>query len=185
MKKDLTEKEKTLSIKAIEYVRKNRKAIIKRFADKQKYLPAQNVVAFFMAGSPGVGKTEFSVRLLKEFESGVVRIDADEIRNILPGYEGHNSFIFQSACSLAVEKILDYVFSNKQNFILDGTFAHLETSRKNIIRSIKHNRRIVVYYLYLAPKTAWAFTQKRERLEGRKISRELFIDSFFLAHKSV
>ena len=47
-----------------------------------------------MAGSPGAGKTEYSKRFVdgvkKDTGASIVRIDGDEIREILPQYNGSN-----------------------------------------------------------------------------------------------
>lgn len=63
-----------------------------------------------MAGSPGAGKTEASKALLEEFvEKGrkVLRIDPDDLRSEFEHYSGNNSWLFQPAVSILVEKIHD------------------------------------------------------------------------------
>lgn len=44
----------------------NKKIIIQKFADLSIYLPVQNPTTYFMAGSPGAGKTEYSKSFIKE-----------------------------------------------------------------------------------------------------------------------
>ena len=61
-----------------------------------------------MAGSPGAGKTEASLELLKKFgESAVMRIDPDELRTYFSSYTGGNAWLFQRAVSVLVDKIHD------------------------------------------------------------------------------
>lgn len=63
--------------------------------------------------------------------------------------------------------------------LIDGTFANYKSSVKNIYRSIKRGRKIVIWYFYLDPKIAWDLTRKREIVEGRPIRKQDFIESFF------
>ena len=140
--------------------------------------------SYFMAGSPGAGKTEFSKGFIKQLQDKepsrrIVRIDADEIRDILPGYNHKNAWELQSAASLGVEKILDYVFHNDQDFLLDGTFSNFAIAKRNIERCTKHNRKIGLLYLYQDPVISWKFTKIREAREGRNIPQSAFVDEFF------
>ena len=72
----LTEQEARIEQEAMEYARAQKKAIAKRLTDISKFLPDRNPVSVFMAGSPGAGKTEASVELLKETDgNAVIRAD--------------------------------------------------------------------------------------------------------------
>ncbi|MCK5059751.1 MAG: zeta toxin family protein [Candidatus Pacebacteria bacterium] len=176
---------------AIKFVKKreNFKKIVQEFADPEKIFPDTTPVSVFMAGSPGAGKTEFSKGLLKNLwddnKSHVARIDADEIRNKLPGYTGGNAYLFQGAVSIAVEKIHDSVLTNEQNFILDGTLSNLEKAKDNIQRSLDKNRTIFIFYIYQDPVIAWEFTIRREEKDGRRILKETFIEQFIAARDVV
>jgi predicted ABC-type ATPase len=142
-----------------------------------------------MAGSPGSGKTEFSRNLIKIIEEGrecrVVRIDSDEIRELIPEYTGNNSYLFQMATTLIVEKMHDYVLQQSQNFILDGTLWKYEKATENINRSLQKNRPVFIFYNYQKPEVAWRFTQAREELEGRNIKKSVFIDQFLGARETI
>lgn len=173
---------------AIGYVRANVREIIKSVvgsAEPSTSLP----LSLFMAGSPGAGKTEFSTRIIPLFEEGmgekIVRIDPDDLRAMMPGYKGNNSHIFQPATSIGVEKIHDYVIKHNINFLLDGTFSNSAKAHANIQRSVNHKRIVRVFYVFLEPKVAWDFTLKREALEGRRISKEVFVDHLFNSYKTV
>ena len=87
---------------SILWVKRNRKLICDKFANLEDYPASNRPFSFFMAGSPGAGKTEFSISFIKNLERldkkfKIVRIDADEIRNILPLYNHKNSSIVQPA----------------------------------------------------------------------------------------
>ena len=171
---NLTNEEKLIERQAIEHVKSNKDYIIRKIVKGSKSSVAP--VAIFMAGSPGAGKTEFSKHFLKiNFKNqNIVRIDPDEIRELLPGYTGKNSYVFQFPVSLATEKVLDYVFKHNIHFLLDGTLSHIGVARKNISRALKHNRFVQINYVYQNPELAWKITQDREVVEGRRITRKIF-----------
>ncbi|MDO8499496.1 MAG: zeta toxin family protein [bacterium] len=174
---------------AITFARKNRKKIARKYTDINKYRPDKFPVSVFMAGSPGAGKIEFSKNIISILEKNkdhqVVRVDGDEIRHELPGYTGNNSYLFQGAISLVVEKIHDSVLAQKQSFVLDGTLSKYEKAAHNIKRSLDKGRQVFVFYVYQHPLTAWNFTKKREAVEGRNIPKESFIDQFLGARDTI
>lgn len=173
-----------ISAAAIEYVKHHRKEILDRFANINTYSSVQNPFTIFMAGSPGAGKTEFSTYFDPKVyaytaEVPLVRIDADEIRKMLPGYDGTNACVFQAAATRGVEKLFDFSNHNGQNILLDTTFSDYSKAKSNIERSLVHKRKIGIFYIHLDPKVAWAYTQIREKKEGRKVSKEFFVDAYF------
>lgn len=174
---------------ALAFAKENRKRIAKTRTDVNKYRPDDLPVSVFMAGSPGAGKTEFSKNVIalleKDREHQVIRIDGDDVRGELPGYMGSNSYLFQGAISLIVEKIHDFVLSQKQSFVLDGTFSKYEKAVDNILRSLDKGRKVFIFYVYQHPATAWKFTEKREEAEGRNIPKESFVEQFFGARETV
>jgi predicted ABC-type ATPase len=179
-----------VSKEAIEWVKKNKNIIIEKFCSLKDHPPSQKPFTIFMAGSPGAGKTEFSKSLIPQLqqrdpECAIVRVDADEIRGLIPMYKGCNACELQSAASIGVEKIIDYVQKHNQNVIIDGTFASYSVSYNNVKRAILRNRDVGIFYLYQDPVLAWDFTQKREKVDGRNISKDVFIDAFFKAKENV
>jgi predicted ABC-type ATPase len=181
----MQDEDQQLIEEAEKFIKEHKFELIERFADPAIYHPNDNPISLFMAGSPGAGKTEVSKRLIELFTGNLpVRIDADDIRTIFPNYNGANSHIFQHACTIGVNKLLDHVLHNNINTILDGTFAY-ERAMENIERSLKHNRRVIIYYLFQDPVVAWTFTKAREEKEGRRVSREVFIHSFIRARENV
>lgn len=182
-----------ISLDATKYIKKLTKEgyLYNEFANKKDFSPVPVPVTFFMAGSPGAGKTETSKQLITELSKYVfqkkeiiypmVRIDADEIRKLCPGYSGSNAHFFQRAASLGVDKLIDYVNKKKYNALVDGTFA-TDRSISNIDIAIKKGREI---YIYQEPLKAWEFTLKREKLHSRKITKEAFVKAFIKAKENV
>ena len=107
--------EEQIKATAIAFAKQHKKRIADELTNPAIYAPDDFPTSIFVAGSPGAGKTEFSKGLIsKEDKRRVVRIDADDIRSQFPGYTGTNSYLFQSAVSLVVEKIHDYALHRKQ-----------------------------------------------------------------------
>ncbi len=172
---------------AKKWVRDNIDFLIDNFASLKNFPSVKNPFSMFMAGSPGAGKTEFSKSLIKTYpdqNTKIVRIDADEIRNLIPQYEGCNAYRVQGAAGLGVTKLYDHVQKYDQNVIVDGTFSDYKIAFKNVERALKHNRKVGIFYIYQDPIVAWEFTKKREEVEGRRVSKEMFIESFFKAKEN-
>lgn len=179
------------SREAVVFIKKNKQLLYSKFADLTFCPPTDNPTTFFMAGSPGAGKTEFSKKINSEISTRLgikqwaVRIDPDDIKTIIPAYNYKNSDVVQSASYIGVEKLFDYGLQKKQNIILDGTFVNYELSCDNIKRSLARNRKVGIFYLYQDPVVAWEFTKKREKVEGRSVPKDFFIKSLFSAKENV
>jgi len=176
--------EEEIKQKAIAFAKANKKNIGRRLTDKNIFLPEKDPVSVFMAGSPGAGKTEASKSLIDRLPQGyskVLRIDPDELRCEFEDYTGDNSWLFQGAISILVEKIHDFALKQKQSFLLDGTLSHYDVAEKNITRSLKKGRLVQILYVYQEPHLAWEFVKARESEEGRRIEPEHFIDQYFSA----
>ena len=119
---------------AKEFIKKNKHLLFEKFASDKIYKPNENPISLFMAGSPGAGKTEYSKRFIEKFDSDMARIDADDIREIIPQYNGANSYVVQGAASIAVDILYSHVLKNKYNLLLDGTFAKFDIVYRNIER---------------------------------------------------
>ena len=180
----MNDEELKLSEEAFQWIKTNHKKVIQKFADATEHVADELPTTLFMAGSPGAGKTEISKRLIPRFKQKPIRIDADEIRTICPGYAGSNAHVFQNAATKGVHILYDYALKNNINAILDGTFAY-NGALQNIKRSLDHSRKVEIFFVYQDPLQAWNFTKKREALEQRKVSKEVFIDSFFKARENV
>jgi len=186
-----------ISEQAVDYIKKitKSKELFLKYADDKKYAPFPVPLTLFMAGSPGAGKTETSKYLIlnlknflsqkSEIDYSVVRIDADEIREKCPGYDGQNAHLFQAAASLGVNKLYDYVIKRKFNVLVDGTFSNSRYAQANIEIALNKKREVYIYYIFQEPERAWEFTLKRERLQNRKITMDTFISSFIGAKDNV
>jgi predicted ABC-type ATPase len=177
-------------IQARSFIKEHKKELCERFASIELYPPVENPSAYFMAGSPGAGKTEYSKSFIQQLqerspERKIVRIDADEVRDYIPFYNRTNAQVVQGAAALGVEYVLDYVLKQKQDFLLDATFADLQKSYNNITRCLHRNRKVGITYIYQDPLVAWDFTKKREKVEGRPVPKSTFINAFFTAKENV
>ena len=174
---------------AIAWVKRNKKFIKDKFASINDYPPDNYPSTIFMAGAPGVGKTEFSKLFIEKFyesekQKKIVRLDTDEIREIIPGYNGYNSSIFQSASALGMEYLIDKVYEDKQNALIDATFGLKHKAILNVERAIRRNRHVIVSYLYQDPQISWRFVKDRTRKGSRYVPRDFFIENFFLAREN-
>lgn len=182
----LTEAEEQIQQEALEFARSHKKAIAKRLTDPAIFIPEENPVSVFMAGSPGAGKTEASIELIKAIDGPpIIRIDPDELRAEFEAYDGTNAWLFQKGVSVLVDKIHDLALDQSQSFLLDGTLSNYDRSRENVKRSLKKGRVVQILYVYQEPLLAWQFVQARETAEGRRILQEDFINQYFAARDVV
>lgn len=173
-----------IGIEAMQYVKDHRKELILTFTKGYKESHPEKPLSIFLAGSPGAGKTEYSKSLLA-IGGGVLRIDADEIREWLPMYTGGNSDVVQKAASKGVDLLYDHSLDKKISCIVDATFTPFEVAHRNVQRSLKRRRTVQVHYVYQDPLVAWEFVKKREIVEGRYVPIEAFVNKFFQAHENV
>lgn len=167
-----------ISEEAVRWAKANRKAFAKTITSAEMFPGEKHPVAMFMADSPGAGKTEASKALVSELGS-FLRIDPDEFRRAIPGYDGSNARLMHRAVSYLVAAVLDRAFELKQSFLLDGTFSSYEVAEKNVQRCLDKGRQVQVVYVYQEPHLAWQFVQARELVEGRSIPAERFVHQFF------
>lgn len=184
----ITKEDAAIVEKALAFAKKNKKPIARRLTDPDKYRSEENPVSVFMAGSPGAGKTEASKALIADLQSDgsdILRIDPDDLRDEFDDYTGGNSYLFQSAVSILVEKLHDFAIKQKQSFLLDGTLSNYKIAEKNIKRSLDKKRFVQILYVYQEPALAWQFVVAREKLEGRRIPPEQFVEQYFAARDVV
>lgn len=185
---ELSQEQIEIKGRAISFAREIKKKIAKRETDREIFMSEEHPVSVFMAGSPGAGKTEASIELLKNFSNDgvqVIRIDPDDLRVEFDEYTGENSWLFQGPVSILVDKIHDLVLKQKQSFLLDGTLTNYEIAERNIKRSLKKGRVVQILYVYQKPELAWDFVRARELAEGRRIPPQQFIDQYFAAREVV
>jgi adenylylsulfate kinase-like enzyme len=187
----MTEDEQKIQDEAIAFAKKHKHTRCAELTDRSIYPPEELPVSVFMAGSPGAGKTESAKEIISELEKRqprapkVLRIDPDELRHEFAGYTGANSWLFQYATSIWVDKMHDLALEHGQTFLLDSTLSNLPRAKSNVQRSLKRNRSVTIWYVYQSPLVAWEFVQAREEEEGRRILPERFIDQYFAARDVV
>lgn len=169
---------------SIDFVKQNKQIFIDHVIDQFAGELPDRPVAVFMAGTPGAGKTEVANSLIDIFEHKPVHIDADDFRSLIPGYNGSNSEIVQSAASIAVDKAMDVVIARSIPFILDGTFA-VGKAAVNIKRAFRHGYDTQIFFVYQDPVEAWRFTKIREGVEGRRVPKDAFIHAYFASRQNV
>jgi hypothetical protein len=211
---ELTNEEKILQEEAIQEIKNRKQELLETFVINKKPLRL-GVISFFMAGSPGAGKTEFSQNYMQDVinktdqrmtqfllkrgvnmdlvDSLFIRIDVDEIRAFLSQYQKTdikkgikgNAHVVQKAANRGLDMIREYCFKNDISFLQDGTFGNYETMQRMVQKSLDTGREVQIFYLYLDPLVAWEFTQAREFLEGRNIMKDKFIEQFQNARENV
>ncbi|CAN5151794.1 zeta toxin family protein [soil metagenome] len=167
----------------------HKRELVQEYLISQNYLPVERPISFFMAGSPGAGKTEFSKTFVQRLnaaspKSPTFRLDPDEIRSFLPQYTGSNSQEMQAAASLGVSELFSYCHKKSLSVVIDGTFSR-PTSLENVRRAVNRDRTVVILYVYQDPLVAWKYTQQREAIEGRNIPKQAFIDAYFGAYQNM
>lgn len=173
---------------ALVEAKKMRTTLARKITDKNLYMPSDEPTTIFMAGSPGAGKTEISKELAGINLDGtmpILRIDPDEYRGYFKLYDGSNSHLFQRAVISIVQRVLDFALENKQDFILDGTLSNFELGKKNLSRNLARNRFCYIIFVLQDPLVSWEFVKAREKVEGRRILPEIFVEHFFKSKESV
>ena len=110
--------ERRIYDEAIAFARANKKTRCAQLTDPTVYPREDHPVSVFMAGSPGAGKTEAAKELIAQLERlpkapKVLRIDPDDLRSEFPGYTGTNSWLFQHAASIWVDRMVDLVLTQR------------------------------------------------------------------------
>ncbi|MEX1995486.1 MAG: zeta toxin family protein [Candidatus Saccharimonadales bacterium] len=167
-----------------EWANKYKKRIAREFIRRAGFTPSDHPAGIFTAGIPGVGKTEFTVELLKEITNNPVRIDMDELACRVEGYRPEIADRFRGAASILLSRIYDEVIKNKIDFVYDGTFAH-GRAMENLERAIRKGYKIKIYYIHQDPKIAWNFTRDRELIEHRAIDKSGFIETYKSLQKNL
>ncbi|MDO8505070.1 MAG: zeta toxin family protein [bacterium] len=212
---EFTDEEKILQQQAVDFIEAYTQELIDKFVIQKNPLrlgfitifmagsPGAGKTEFSQRYMPlilGGGGAQSVVGMLVESgidieseDALIVRIDVDEIREFLPQYRKTdqesgirgNAHIIQTAASKGLDILRDYCFENEVSFLHDGTFANYATMRELVKKSLKGDRAVHIYYLYLDPLAAWEFTKAREYLEGRNIEKEKFIEQFFKSRENV
>lgn len=166
------------------WARKNKRAFANKMITDAGVERHDEPAAFFMAGLPCAGKTEFTKNLIKENRLKVVRIDMDEIAAQIDLYDPLQADAFRPAATDLLNSLYDKVLQRKVDFIMDGTFRS-GNSLSNIQRALRKGYAVKVLYIHQEPAVAWSFTRDREKVERRAISRGGFIQGYCDIHENI
>jgi predicted ABC-type ATPase len=154
--------------------RANQDRVVHSFFDDNK--PKENRVAFFMAGVPGAGKTEFTERTILEASPDLVSVEHDKLVEYIDGYTPETYYNYRKAGSVLVTRVFDECLKNGYAFVFDGTLSH-ENGIRNIRKCLQKKYKVIVIYLVQDAVKAWELTQARETVKKRSIEREGFIET--------
>lgn len=155
-----------------------KRKLITQIVNDSGALPEAEPAAFFMAGLPGSGKTEISKNLIKESGVKLLRIDMDEIAELIPGYTPETADEFRKPATTILSECFSYALHHNISFMMDGTFGSSQAI-KNIERGLNHGFRVQIIYAMQNPKIAWQFTLAREKIEHRSIKFDGFIEAYY------
>lgn len=162
---------------AIQYLKENRELLFHTYLED--FFPIDEKVAYFTAGPSGAGKTEFIQQFL-EVESNLVHLDIDNVRDFfLPiGYDGSNSDLFQKPASWGVQFLFDEVITNRKlSLVVDSNLSHFQTAKENVIKLLKQNYKIEIFYVYNDLEKCFLYTKKRESVTNRVVPEDVFFNS--------
>jgi hypothetical protein len=162
---------------AIQYLKENRELLFHTYLED--FFPIDEKVAYFTAGPSGAGKTEFIQQFL-EVESNLVHLDIDNVRDFfLPiGYDGSNSDLFQKPASWGIQFLFDEVITNRKlSLVVDSNLSHFQTAKENVIKLLKQNYKIEIFYVYNDLEKCFLYTKKRESVTNRVVPEDVFFNS--------
>lgn len=162
---------------AIKYLKNNRKLLFNTYLDK--YFPIDEKVAYFTAGPSGAGKTEFIQQFL-EVENNLVHLDIDNVRDFfIPiGYDGSNSDIFQKPASWGIQFLFDEIIKTRElSLVADSNLSHFQTAKENMVKLLKQDYKIEIFYVYNDLEKCFLYTKKRESVTKRVVPEDVFFNS--------
>jgi predicted kinase len=105
-----------------------------------------------LGGRGGSGKSWFKGKVYDP-EKAIV-LDADEIKAMLPEYEGFNASQVHEESSDILEKILSFALNKGLNVVLDATMKTEASALKKVERFKKSGYRIEAHYMHLPRQEA-------------------------------
>ncbi len=140
----------------------------------KKYKPTKTKLAFFMAGIPGAGKTEFADNTIREASPQLIPIEHDQLVEYIDTYKPESYYNYRTAGSTLVTRIFEDCIKNGYAFVFDGTLSH-ENGIRNINKCLKHGYNVIIVYIVQDTSMAWELTQAREVVKKRAIRKIGFI----------
>ena len=138
--------------------------------------PKKGKIAFFMAGIPGAGKTEFTERTIREASPELISVEHDKLVEYIDGYTPETYYNYRKAGSILVTRVFSECIKNSYAFVFDGTLSH-QNGMRNIKKCLANDYSVIVVYLVQSAAKAWELTQAREIVKKRAIEKEGFIET--------
>ena len=168
---------KEIEQEAIVYLKKHRELLYDTYLTN--YIPTDEKVAYFTAGPSGAGKTEFVQKIIQT-ENNLVHLDIDLVRDFFKplGYNGKNSDIFQKPASYGIQFLFDEIVKNRGfSLIVDSNLSHFQTAKENMVKLLKYNYRIEIFYIFNELEKCFLYTKKRESVTKRVVPEDVFFKS--------
>ena len=168
---------KEIEQKAIVYLKEHRELLYDTFL--KNYIPIDEKVAYFTAGPSGAGKTEFVQKIIQT-ENNLVHLDIDLVRDFFKplGYDGKNSDIFQKPASYGIQFLFDEIVKNRGfSLIVDSNLSHFQTAKENVVKLLKYNYKIEIFYIFNELEKCFLYTKKRESVTKRVVPENVFFKS--------
>jgi hypothetical protein len=162
---------------AIGYLKKHKNELFHKYLDHLVLL--ENKLAYFSAGPSGAGKTEFMEQFLL-LEPNLLYLDIDEIRNFFStvGYDGSNADFYQKPASWGVQFLFDEAVKKRDlSLVVDSNFSHFQTAKENMVKLLKKNYKIEIFYIYNDLEKCFLYTKKRESVTKRVVPEDIFFQS--------
>ncbi|BAI72503.1 hypothetical protein AZL_018650 [Azospirillum sp. B510] len=103
-------------------------------------------------GRGGSGKSWFKGKVYDP--DHYIVLDADTIKEMLPGYEGWNAYLFHDESSELFDRLTDAAFDLGLNLVHDATLKTTDKAVALIKRFKDAGYRVELHYMYLSRKTA-------------------------------
>lgn len=146
--------------------------------------PRSDKLAYFMAGIPGAGKTEFAKGLQGSPLGNFINIEHDKLVEHIDDYKPKDYYKYRTAGSILVTELFIHCLKNGYSFIFDGT---LSSSRgvANIRKALNNGYKVIVLYVHQDIASAWSLTKDRELDKKRAISKTGFIKTCKVMNKNL
>ena len=162
---------------SIKYLKENRSLLFETYLSNRN--PLDDKIAYLTAGPSGAGKTEFISQFL-ETENDLVHLDIDSVRDFFKplGYDGTNSDAFQKASSWGVQFLFDEAVKSRDlSLALDSNLSHFQTAKENMLKLLKQNYKVEIFYIYNDLENCFLYTKKRESVTSRIVPEDVFFNS--------
>ncbi len=162
--------------------KKNQVAVLTKFFNDFPHTNSK--IAFFMAGIPGAGKTEFVEQVIRDSLPLLSPIEHDKLVEYIDGYKPENYYNYRKAGSTLVTEVFNTCLKNGYSFIFDGTLSH-ENGIRNVHKTLKAGYAVYVVYIVQDAQVAWELTQARELVKKRAIERSGFLETCVKINKNL